>query len=101
MRSTNVPSNKYVVGGDTKFTGEEKEPVEMRQYNEKGEPLAGKGPTRIEVIQGPNAVMQVQDNIVVKEGKKVVGRATKEGKVLSGDSKKVNQALKEDKDIGR
>ena len=101
MRSTNVPSNKYVVGGDTKFTGEEKEPVKMEQYNEKGEPLAGKGPTRLQVVKGQNAVIQVQPNIVIKDGKNVIGRANTEGKVLSGDAEKVSIALKEDKDMGR
>ena len=102
MSSTNVHSreDKHIVGGSINFTPNEKEPVNMRQFNEKGEPLAGKGPSIIEVKEGPNAVISAQNNIVVKEGSTVIGRATEKGNVLSGDPIKVEQALSQKAQTG-
>lgn len=89
MSSTNVHSKgKYVVGGQT-----------IPQPDKKGEVLkmppdaSGKGPTLLNVIEGSSAQIAAFDNIVVKDKKKVVGRADKNGNVLSGDSKKVKEAL--------
>lgn len=93
MSSTNVHSNPCIVGGDTNFTGLEKQPVEMRQYNEKGEPLAGKGPSRLEIKEGPNTEILTSNNIVVKDENKIIGRATTDGKVLSGSVRTVKKAL--------
>ena len=98
MSSTNVHSNMHIVGGSTSFSEDEKEPVNMQKYNQKGEPLAGKGPSVIEVVQGEKAVISVQSNVVVKDNNKVVGRATTDGKVLSGDAEKVRRALNADKE---
>ena len=71
MSSTNVHSNPCIVGGDTSFTGNEKEPVEMRQYNEKGEPSAGKGPSRLEVIEGPKAEIPASNGIAAKDKNRI------------------------------
>lgn len=70
MSSTNVHSNPYIVGGDTNFTENEKQPVNMQQYNEKGEPSAGEGPSRLEVIEGPNTEIVASDNIVARDDEK-------------------------------
>lgn len=67
MSSTNVHSNSYIVGGDTRLTENEKEPVEMRQYNEKKEPLAGEGPSRLEVLEGPRTEIIASEGIAVKD----------------------------------
>lgn len=58
------------------------------------------GPKKIEVMEGPNAVISVLDNIVVKEGKNIIGRASTAGQVLSGDSIKVKRAIS-NREIGR
>lgn len=86
MSSTNVHSNNnpYLVGGNTEFTENEKEPVNMNQYNEKGEPLSGKGPSRLKVIEGPNTEIKVYNNITARDeerNNKAEARAIcKEGK---------------------
>ena len=96
MSSTSVHSNqnKYIVGGQT-IPREPDENLEMPPQ------AAGKGPSVLDV-KGEKAIISAQPNIVVKDGKKVVGRATMDGQqVLSGDGNAVRKALKDDKDIGR
>lgn len=94
MSSTSVHSNqnKHIVGGQT-IPGEPNENLEMPPH------AAGKGPSVLEVREGEKATISAQSNIVVKDGKKVVGRATKDGQVLSGDGNAVRKALKADKDM--
>ena len=98
MSSTSVHSNqnKYIVGGQT-IPREPDENLEMPPH------AAGKGPSVLEVRvrKGEKATISAQSNIVVKDGKKVVGRATMDGQVLSGDATAIRKALKDDKDIGR
>lgn len=96
MSSTSVHSNqnKHIVGGQT-IPREPDENLEMPPQ------AAGKGPSVLDVIKGEKAIISAQPNIVVKDGKKVVGRATMDGQVLSGDATAVRKALKDDKDIGR
>ncbi len=97
MSSTSVHSNqnKHIVGGQT-IPREPDENLEMPPQ------AAGKGPSVLDVIKGEKAIISAQPNIVVKDGKKVVGRATMDGQqVLSGDGNAVRKALKDDKDIGR
>ena len=96
MSSTSVHSNqnKHIVGGQT-IPREPDENLEMPPQ------AAGKGPSVLDVIKGEKAIISAQSNIVVKDGKKVVGRATMDGQVLSGDATAVRKALKDDKDIGR
>lgn len=97
MSSTSVHSNqnKHIVGGQT-IPREPDENLEMPPQ------AAGKGPSVLDVIKGEPAIISAQPNIVVKDGKKVVGRATMDGQqVLSGDGNAVRKALKDDKDIGR
>lgn len=60
---------------------------------------AKRGPKKIEVIEGPNAVISVLDNVVIKDGKKIIGRASKNGQVLCGNVQVVRQAL--DKEMDR
>lgn len=83
MNSTNGHSNPCLVGGDVNFTGQEKQPVEMRQFNEKREPLAGKGPSRLKVEIGPNTEIPANDSITARDEnnhERVEARATcKEG----------------------
>ena len=95
MSSTSVHSNqnKHIVGGQT-IPREPDENLEMPPQ------AAGKGPSVLDV-KGEKAIISAQPNIVVKDGKKVVGRATMDGQVLSGDATAVRKALKDDKDIGR
>ena len=89
MSSTNVHSseNKHVSGGQT--IPQEDRTLEMPPQS------AGRRPSKLEVIEGPNTTLTALENIVVKDGKEVVGRATKEGKVLSGDAAKVTKAIKQ------
>ena len=100
MSSTSVHSNqnKHIVGGQT-IPREPDENLEMPPQ------AAGKGPSVYNVREGregERAEIPTQPNIVVKDGKKVVGRATMDGQqVLSGDGNAVRKALKDDKDIGR
>ena len=77
MSSTNVHSNpnKHIVGGQT-IPGEPNNSIEMPPQS------AGRGPSVIEVIEGEKAVISAQSNVIVKDGKKVVGRATMDGQVL-------------------
>lgn len=92
MSSTNVHSseNKHVCGGQV--IPKEDKTLEMPPQTAK------RGPSKLEVIEGPNATLQAVENEVIKEDGKVVGRATKDGKVLSGDSTKVSKALEEKRD---
>lgn len=93
MSSTNVHSNpnKHIVGGQT-IPGEPNNSIEMPPQS------AGRGPSVIEVIEGEKAVISAQSNVIVKDGKKVVGRATMDGQVLSGDATAVRRALQQEKD---
>ena len=105
MSSTSVHSNqnKYIVGGQT-IPGEPDEDLKMPPQ------AAGKGPSVLDVIiEGEKAVIPTQPNIVVRDGKKVVGRATMDGQqVLTGDGNAVRKAIEEankanrtQNDIGR
>ena len=85
MSSTNVHS-MYICGGQTIPQDPDKE-LKMPPQ------ASGRGPSKIEVIEGERAGIPVQDNYVVKDNKKVVGRATQDGRVLSGDAAKVRGAL--------
>lgn len=92
MSSTNVHSNNmHICAGQAIPT-------------EKGmdvPPQSAKiGPKRIEVIEGPNASITVFDNLIIREGKEVIGRATRSGEVLSGDRTTVKKAL-DTRDVGR
>ena len=93
MSSTNVRSKdyKHICGGQTIPSTTDKS-LKMPPK------AAGRGPSRIEVIEGEKAVISVQDTLVLKNKGRVVGRATSDGKVLSGDNKVVKKAL-EDKDM--
>lgn len=96
MSSTSVHSNqnKHIVGGQT-IPGTPDESIKMPPES------AGIGPSVVEVREGKKAIISAQSNLVIKDGKKVVGRATMDGQVLSGDGNAVKRALKDDKDIGR
>ena len=88
MSSTNVHSNqdKHICCGQT-IPKEPEENLEMPPQS------AGRRQSVTDVIQGEKAVIAVQDNSVVKDGDKVIGRATKDGVVLSGNASKVKQVL--------
>ena len=101
MSSTNVHSNVYACGGET-IAKEPNQGIEMPPKN------AGKGPKRLDVIEGEKAVISAASNIVVKDGKKVAARATyNEAKdinqleagdikdVLVGNMSKIEQAINE------
>ena len=92
MSSTNVHSNpnKHIVGGQT-IPGEPNESLQMPPQ------ASGRGPSVLDVIEGEKAEIPTQPNIVVKDGKKVVGRATMDGQVLSGNVATVRRVL-QDKD---
>lgn len=87
MSSTNVRSSedKHVCGGQ--LIAKDEQTLEMPPKSAK------RGPSKLEVVEGPNTTLTAVENIVVKDGKKVIGRATKDGQVLSGDAAKVKQAL--------
>ena len=89
MSSTNVHSNEYlhIHGGQTI----PKEPNEHIQIPPRA---SGRGPTKIEVLKGEKAVITAQNNIVVKDGKEIIGRATNDGQVLSGRVEQVKKAIK-------
>lgn len=94
MSSTNVHSkndNLHICGGQT-IPQEPDEELKMPPQ------ASGRGPAKIEVIEGEKAVITAQPNIVVKDGKTVVGRATEDGQVLSGDAAQVKRALNADKE---
>ena len=92
MSSTNVHSNpnKHIVGGQT-IPGEPNESLQMPPQ------ASGRGPSVLDVREGEKAVISAQSNVVVKDGKKVVGRATMDGQVLSGNVATVRRVL-QDKD---
>ena len=107
MSSTSVHSNqnKHIVGGQT-IPREPDENLEMPPQ------AAGKGPSVYDVREGregERAEIPTQPNIVVKDGKEVVGRATMDGQqVLTGDGNAVRKAIEEankanrtQNDIGR
>ena len=60
-------------------------------------------PSKLEVLEGPNAVLTASDNIVVRDdNKEVVARGTEKGQLLSGDKKALQEAINnKDKDMGR
>ena len=101
MSSTNVHSNLYACGGETIAKSPE-QGIEMPPKN------AGKGPSRLNVIEGERATIPASNNIVVKDDKKVVARAdydvTKSLEdleisditdVLVGNIAKIEQAMNE------
>lgn len=96
MSSTNVhSSSKHVCGGQV--IAKDEQTLVMPPKSAK------RGPSKLEVIEGPNTTLTAVENIVVKDGEKVIGRATTDGKVLSGDAAKVKKAIegKRDSDRGR
>lgn len=90
MSSTNVHSNIHVCAGQTIPTerGMDVPPANARR-----------GPKKIEVMEGQNAVIAVLDNKVVRDNNRVLGRATNNGQILSGDVQVVKKAL--DKEMDR
>ena len=82
MSSTSV----YICGGQTV-------PQEPDKSLKMPPEAAGKGPTLMEVKEGPNTVINVQSNTVVKEGNQVIGRITTDGKVLSGDERGLRKIM--------
>ena len=78
MSSTNVHSNLYACGGETIAKSPEKG-IDMPPKN------AGKGPKRLDVIEGEKASIPTINNIVVRDGKKVAARAT------YNDAKNINE----------
>ena len=92
MSSTNVHSNpnKHIVGGQT-IPGEPNESLQMPPQ------ASGRGPSVLDVIEGVKAEIPTRPYILVKDGRKVVGRATMDGQVLSGDATAVRRALQQDK----
>lgn len=94
MSSTNVHSseNKHVCGGQV--IAKDDKTLEMPPKSAK------RGPSKLEVVEGPNTTLTAVENVVVKDGKKVIGRATKDGQVLSGDAAKVKQALGQKRSSG-
>ena len=92
MSSTNVHSNNmHICAGQAIPT---ERGMDVPPQNAK------KGPKILDILEGQNAIITVFDNLIVKEGEKVWGRATVNGKVLSGDSLKVKKAL-DTRDVGR
>ena len=96
MSSTNVHSsdNKHVVGGQTIPKPDKNEKNEILEMPPKS---AGRGPSKLNVIEGPNTTITAMSNLVVKDDKKVIGRATNDGRVLSGNAAKVQQALRQNR----
>ena len=85
MSSTNVHSNNmHICAGQAIPT---EKGMDVPPQNAK------RGPKRIEIIEGPNANISVLDNIVVRNGKNIVGRATNNGQILSGNVVEVKKAL--------
>lgn len=85
MSSTNVHSNNMHICAGQAIPTEKGMDVPPQNAN--------RGPRRIQVIEGPNASIAVFENIVVRDGKTVVGRATENGQILSGNAIKVEKAL--------
>ena len=69
MSSTNVHSDPYIVCGDIKFIARGQPIVIMQKHNKKGELLAGKGPSILEVIKGTNTVIPAAEGIAAKNDK--------------------------------
>ena len=91
MSSTNVHSkNLHICGGQT-LPKEPEEGLDMPPR------ASGRGPAKIEVLEGPNTEISAISNVVVKDGDKVVGRLAQDGQVLSGDARKVREALEANK----
>lgn len=100
MSSTNVHSSEYkhLCGGQV--IPKEDRTIEMPPQT------ADRGPSKLEVLEGPNAVLTALDNIVVRDdNKEVVARGTESGQLLSGDKKALQEAVKGknngSKDMGR
>ena len=93
MSSTNVHSNKeqHICCGQTIAT-EESDTITIPPK------ASGRGPSIIEIIEGDKIEINAQSNLVIKDKNKTVGRVTTDGKVLTGDKKAVEKALK-DKDM--
>ena len=96
MSSTNVHStneDKHICGGQTIPETPDKS---LKMPPE----AAGRGPSVLEVMEGPHTEISVGNNIVVRDGNKIIGRATSDGQVLSGDGQQVRIVL-EDRDEAR
>ena len=94
MSSTNVHSkndNLHMCGGQTIPQEPDKE-LKMPPQ------ASGRGPAKIEVLEGEKTFIVAQDNIVVKDGKNTIGRATLDGQVLSGNAIQVKNAINADKE---
>ena len=105
MSSTNVHSNPYLCGGDTRG-------INPKQGIEIPPKASGRGPSRLAVVEGEKAEIPAWSNISVRDGKKVEARATLNDysksldslqesdikDVLVGDMKKIVQAIKKQKE---
>ncbi len=89
MSSTNVHSKKNieVVGGQTCFTENQKEPVEIPPRS------AGKFSKKLQIVEGEIAQIPVSGNSVLKDGDSIIGRYTEDGQILSGNAKNVRKYL--------
>lgn len=95
MSSTNVHSKKNieVVGGQTCFTANQKEPVEIPPKS------AGKFSKKLQIVEGDITQISVNDNSVLKEGSSIVGRYNKEGQILSGDVNRIKRYLNHNEEM--
>lgn len=85
MSSTNVHSNGIHICAGQAIPTEKGMDVPPKS--------AKRGLKIIEVKEGPNAEIPVYDNIVAKDDKKIIGRATNNGQILSGNANEVKEAL--------
>ena len=85
MSSTNVHSNGIHICAGQAIPTENGMDVPPKS--------AKRGLKIIEIKEGPNAEIPVYDNIVVKDDKKIIGRATNNGQILSGNANKVKETL--------
>ena len=85
MSSTNVHSNNLHIVGGYIIPKEPEESLEMPPQS------AGRGPSKSEAIEG--ITIEVKNNDVIKDGDKVIGRTSTDGKILSGEESKVRKAL--------
>ena len=95
MSSTNVHSKKNIeiVGGQTCFTENQKEPVEIPPKS------AGKFSKKLQIIEGEKAQIPVNDNSIIKEGNSIIGRYTRDGQILSGNVQDVKKYLAQNEEM--
>ncbi len=87
--STNVHQNSsiYLVGGQTI-------PLMGHHTIQIPPKSAGKGPSIHDVEVGEIAIIPVADHSVIRDDNgNTIGRATADGKILSGNSQAINKAL--------